>query len=101
MKGHTFACEEIDAYKREPIFNEQQELHPLAQFRRVQDYARRANVSLTGYGTGEKFIKRKSLRGVLGQVWCPTVLLPSRSPRGSPERLGKSCSAGPFNGAST
>lgn len=45
-------CEEIDAYKTEPIFNQQQELHPLAQFREVQDYARRSNVSLTGYGTG-------------------------------------------------
>lgn len=43
---------EIDEYKTEPIYNEQQELHPLAQFRDVQDYARKAKVTLTGYGTG-------------------------------------------------
>lgn len=43
---------EIDEYKTEPIYNEQQELHPLAQSRDVQDYARKAKVSLTGYGTG-------------------------------------------------
>lgn len=48
----SFWAQEIDEYKTEPIYNEQQELHPLAQFRDVQDYARKAKVSLTGYGTG-------------------------------------------------
>lgn len=43
---------EIDEYKTEPIYNQQQELHPLAQFRDVQEYARKAKVALTGYGTG-------------------------------------------------
>ena len=47
-----FWAQEIDEYKTEPIYNEQQELHPLAQFRDVQEYARKAKVSLTGYGTG-------------------------------------------------
>ena len=48
----SFWAQEIDEYKTEPIYNEQQELHPLAQSRDVQDYARKAKVSLTGYGTG-------------------------------------------------
>ena len=48
----SFWVQEIDEYKTEPIYNEQQELHPLAQSRDVQDYARKAKVSLTGYGTG-------------------------------------------------
>ncbi|CAE7713572.1 xyrB [Symbiodinium pilosum] len=43
---------EIDEYKTMPIYNEQQELHPLAQFRDIQEYANSANVRLTGYGTG-------------------------------------------------
>eukprot|EP00438_Fugacium_kawagutii_P007923 Skav203705 [mRNA] locus=scaffold259:447065:448015:+ [translate_table: standard] len=43
---------EIDEFKTEPIYNEQQELHPLAQFRDVQEYTRKAKISLTGYGTG-------------------------------------------------
>lgn len=50
----SFWAQEIDEYKTEPIYNEQQELHPLAQFRDVQDYARKAKVSLTGYGTGRR-----------------------------------------------
>ena len=45
----SFWAQEIDEYKTEPIYNEQQELHPLAQFRDVQDYARKAKVTLTGY----------------------------------------------------
>lgn len=49
----TFSLlQEIDEYKTEPIYNQQQELHPLAQFRDVQEYARKAKVALTGYGTG-------------------------------------------------
>ena len=48
----SFWAQEIDEYKTEHIYNEQQELHPLAQSRDVQDYARKAKVSLTGYGTG-------------------------------------------------
>eukprot|EP00439_Symbiodinium_sp_Y106_P083039 s562_g22.t2 len=43
---------EMDSYRTAPIYNEQQELHPLAQFRDVQDYAREAQIRLTGYGTG-------------------------------------------------
>jgi len=43
---------EIDAYRTTPIYNEQQELHPLAQFRDIQEYAKKAQVRLTGYGTG-------------------------------------------------
>jgi len=44
--------EEVEAYRREPIFSQQQELHPLAQFPHVQSYAKTHGISLTGYGTG-------------------------------------------------
>ncbi|CAE7394040.1 unnamed protein product, partial [Symbiodinium sp. KB8] len=43
---------EMEAYRTFPIYNEQQELHPLAQFRHIQDYASKAQIRLTGYGTG-------------------------------------------------
>ena len=56
-----FWAQEIDEYKTEPIYNEQQELHPLAQFRDVQDYARKAKVTLTGYGTGRLQRERVSI----------------------------------------
>ena len=48
----TAFMKEMDAYRTAPIYNTQQELHPLAQFRDVQEYARDAGVRLTGYGTG-------------------------------------------------
>jgi len=44
--------QEIETYRKEPIFNQQQELHPVAQFRHVQSYAKIHGISLTGYGTG-------------------------------------------------
>ncbi|CAK9024729.1 unnamed protein product [Durusdinium trenchii] len=44
--------QEIEEYQTEPIYNEQQELHPLAQFRDVQEYTKKAKIFLTGFGTG-------------------------------------------------
>jgi len=44
--------EELEVHRTEPIFNQQQELHPQAQFSRLQSYARSQDIRLTGYGTG-------------------------------------------------
>ena len=58
--------QEIDGYKTMPIYNEQQELHPLAQFRDIQETPNPARCALESYAD----TKTAEAAGVCEQRKC-------------------------------